>query len=184
MAPLNTVLSRDDSLDQDKTSFTPGMANTLISILALVALVCFCWGAYFFLRRRRQRLSRTPLPTNSKSAHHRQLSISTNSDGPKHSSIYVYDEKRNLIANTSSSASGSVPEIRITFPDQEEDSEKTRGGRVVIVKVGDSGTVGMEPVKDEFLPPYPTSDNERFHSLDMNRIGGLQDRKEEPKQWS
>jgi len=95
--------------------------------------------------------------------------------------VYIYDEKRNLIANASSSAGGSVPEIRITFPDEEGSLDKSKGGRVVIVKVGDSGTtVGMEPVKEEFLPPYPTTDNDRFQSLDLDRIGGIK----EPKQWS
>jgi hypothetical protein len=182
MALGSPLLTRDDPFEQDDSSFTPGMANIIISVLFLVAFICCCFGAYLFLRRRRQISSRSLLPTHSKSTHHRQLSISTNFEGPRHSSIYVYDEKRNLIANASGPASGSVvPEIRITFPDEEGASEKTRGGRVVIVKVGDSGTVGMEPVKDDYLPPYQTS--ERFQSIDMDRIGGLKDIKE-PRQWS
>jgi hypothetical protein len=171
------LLTRDDPLDQDYSSFTPGMANIIISVLFLVAFICGCFGAYLLLRRRRQISSRSLLPTHSKSTHHRQLSISTSFEGPRHSSIYVYDEK-----HASSPSNGSVvPEIRITFPDEEGASEKTRGGRVVIVKVGDSGTVGMEPVKDDFLPPYQTSG--RFQSIDMDRIGGLKDAKE-PRQWS
>jgi len=183
MASTNAFIARDNSLDEDDTSFTPDMANTTIAVLALLALFCFCFGAYFFLRRRKQihAGSKHLLPIHSKSAHHRQPSISTNFDGPTHNSVYIYDEKRNLIANASSSAGGSVPEIRITFPDEEGSPEKSKGGRVVIVKVGDSGTtVGMEPVKEEFLPPYPTTDNDRFQSLDLDRIGGIK----EPKQWS
>jgi hypothetical protein len=175
MATSNTFIARDDSLGQDDSSYTPEMANTIISILALIALLCFCFGAFFFLRRRRQRPTASLLPTQTNSAHHRQLSISTNFGGPRHSSVYVYDEKRNLIANASSPASGRVPEIRITFPDEEGPSEKKSGGRVVIVKVGDSGTVGMEPLKQEFLPPYQTNDNNRFQSLDLNRIGGMKE---------
>jgi hypothetical protein len=176
MAISNTFNARDDSLDKDgSSSFTPEMANTIISILALIALLCFCFGAFFFIRFRRQQPSASLLPTHSKSAHHRQASISTNFDGPRHSSVYVYDEKRNLIANASGPASGSVPEIRITFPDEDGSSEKIHGGRVVIVKVGDSGTVGMEPLKEEFLPPYPTNGNDRFQSLDLNRIGGIKE---------
>lgn len=180
MTTSNTFNARDDSLDQDDTSFTPEMANTIISILALIALAGFCFGAYFFLRRRRQQPSRSLLPTHSMSARHPQRNISINIDEPRHSSVYVYDEKHNLIANASSPANGSVPEIRITFPDEEGSSEKTKGGRVVIVKVGDSGTMGMEPVKEEFLPPYPNTDNDRFQSLDLNRIGGIK----EPKRFS
>jgi len=183
MPPTKPLNARDDSLDEDGTSFTPDMANTIIVVLALLALASFCFGAYFFLRRRKQSHSgdKHLLPTHSKSAHHRQPSISTSFDRPAHNSVYIYDEKRNLIANASSSASGSIPEIRITFPDEEGSLEKPKGGRVVIVKVGDSGTtVGMEPLKEEFLPPYPTTDNDRFQSLDLDRIGGIK----EPKQWS
>lgn len=175
MATSNTFTIRDDSLGQDDSSYTPEMANTIISVLGLIALLCFCFGGFFFLRRRRQQPSASLLPIHSKSAHHRQLSISTTFDGPRHSSLYVYDEKRNLIANALSPASGSVPEIRITFPDEEGTSEKTCGGRVVVVKVGDSGTVGMEPLQEEFLPPYQTNDNSRFQSLDLNRIGGIKE---------
>jgi len=156
------------------------MANMIISILVLIALAGFCSGAYFFLRRRRQSPPGSLLPTHSRSAHHQQSCISANIDGSRHSSAYVYDEKRTLIANASSPTSDIVPEIRITFPDEEGTSDKTQGGRVVIVKVGDSGTVGMEPVKEEFLPPYSTTDNERFQSLDLNRIGGIK----EPERWS
>jgi hypothetical protein len=175
MANSNTFIVRDDSLGQDDSSYTPEMANTIISVLALIALLGFCFGAFFFLRRRKQQPSASLLPTHSKSAHHRQLSISTDFDGPRNSLVCVYDEKRNLIANASSSAGGSVPEIRITFPDEDGTTEKNCGGRVVIVKVGDSGTVGMEPLKDEFLPPYQTNDNNRFQSLDLNRIGGIKE---------
>lgn len=182
MAFHNSIRARDNPFDEDDSFFTPGMANIIISILFLAASICFAFGVYFFLRRRRQIPSRSLLPIHNKSAHHRQLNISTNFNGPRHSSVYVYDEKRNLIANASSSASGSVPEIRITFPDEEGTSQKTRGGRVVIVKVGDSGTVGMEPVKDDdLLPPYQTA--ERFQSIDMDRIGGLKDVKN-PQRWS
>ena len=184
MVSLNTLIARDDSLDQDDTSLTPDMANTIIAIVAFIAVLCICFGAHFYYRRRRQTSLRPLLPTYNSCGHRRQLSISTNFDGPTKNSIYVYDEKRNLIANASSPVSGSVPEIRITFPEEENGLKNTRGERVVIVKVGDSGTVGMGPIREETLPPYPTPDSERFESLDMNRIGGLKDSKEEPHRWS
>jgi len=70
----------------------------------------------------------------------------------------------------------SVPEIRITFPDEQDESGKRKSGRVVVVRVGET-SVGLEPLKeDEQLPAYEKESGERFHSIDMERIGGLKEK--------
>lgn len=96
--------------------------------------------------------------------------------GHKNESIFVYDEKMNLIHNSSSPPSAAIPEIRITFPDEEGNSDNVHKGRVVVVHVTDSGSVGMEPVDQENLPPYQKEDAGRFQSLDLERIGGLKEK--------
>lgn len=70
-----------------------------------------------------------------------------------------------------------VPEIRITFPDEQDESGRPQSGRVVIVRVGENG-IGLEPLKDEQLPAYEKESGERFHSIDMERIGGLTEKSE------
>jgi hypothetical protein len=97
------------------------------------------------------------------------------------SSIYVYDEKSSILSSPSSPplTPESVPEIRITFPDEQDESGRRKSGRVVVVRVGETG-VGLEPLKDEQLPAYEKESGERFHSLDMERIGGLK----EKSSWS
>jgi hypothetical protein len=95
----------------------------------------------------------------------------------------VVDEKRDLTNNLSSLPPSPVPEIRITFPDEESTTGKRQSGRVVVLRIADSGAVGMEPLVKEQLPPYQPSDIGRFQSLDLDRIGGLKE-KQAGRNWS
>lgn len=74
-----------------------------------------------------------------------------------------------------SSPSSPVPEIRITFPEEEDECGKRRSGRVVVVRISEAGGVGLEPYNDDHLPAYQKSDAERFQSLDLDRMGGLKE---------
>lgn len=95
-------------------------------------------------------------------------------------SIYVYQEKQGFLEGPSPPSS-PLPEIRITFPEEYDDSGKRTSGRVVVVRVGD-GSVGLEPVQEN-LPAYQQSEGGRFQSIDLERVGGLTE-KESSKQWS
>lgn len=68
-----------------------------------------------------------------------------------------------------------MPEIRITFPEEENESGKSKSGRVVVVRISETGGLGLEPYSDEHLPAYQQSDVERFQSLDLDRMGGLKE---------
>lgn len=68
-----------------------------------------------------------------------------------------------------------MPEIRITFPEEEDKSGKSKSGRVMIVRISETGGLGLEPYSDEVLPAYQQSDAERFQSLDLDRMGGLKE---------
>lgn len=71
----------------------------------------------------------------------------------------------------------NVPEIRITFPDEHDEAGRRKSGRVVVVRVGETG-VGLEPLPEEQLPAYEKEVGGRFHSIDMDRIGGLKEKNE------
>jgi hypothetical protein len=101
---------------------------------------------------------------------------------PNSGSIYVNSEKQTLVDNSSSPPPSPVPEIRITFP-EEDDAGKRKSERVVVVRISETGSVGMEPCTDDNLPPYRQTDVDRFHSLDLERIGGLKEKSSEQK-WS
>ena len=75
------------------------------------------------------------------------------------------------ISPPSSPTTGTVPEIRITFPDDEE--EKDRRSRVVVVRVTDMGGVGLEPLDKDGLPRY--EEKEGFREVDLDRCGGLKE---------
>ena len=68
-----------------------------------------------------------------------------------------------------------MPEIRITFPEEEDDVGKNKSGRVVVVRISETGGLGLEPCIDEHLLAYQQSDAERFQSLDLDRLGGLKE---------
>ena len=68
-----------------------------------------------------------------------------------------------------------IPEIRITFPEEEDAAGKRQSGRVVVVRISEQGGLGLEPYNGESLPPYQSSESGRFESLDLDRIGGLKE---------
>ncbi len=174
-------VTRDDNTTSDYT-FTPSVTNLL---LALLTLVLFGVGlaTVLYVLRKRHAANKEVLPTHQKNSNHRQLTITATPYTGKTESTHVYDEKRNLIQNSSSPPDSPVPEIRITFPDEEDQSGQKKTGRVVVVRIGDSGSVGMEPVSQDRLPPYQSNETERFQSLDLERMGGLKE-KTDPRRWS
>ncbi|KAL8743993.1 MAG: hypothetical protein Q9190_003713 [Brigantiaea leucoxantha] len=168
-------------------SLTPTMTSLLI---ALVVLVCTGIGlivVLFILRSRRKSRQRNQesLPVYNAPAkrcsNHRRLTISATSQDHGSDSIYVYNEKKLFIDESPSPPHSPVPEIRITFPEEEDAFGKRKSGRVVVVKVSETGGVGLEPYHEDKLPPYQKSDEEKFHSLDLDRIGGLKELERGPQ---
>lgn len=74
-----------------------------------------------------------------------------------------------------------MPEIRITFPEEEDEAGKSKSGRVVVVRISETGGLGLEPYSYEKLPAYQQSDAERFQSLDLDRMGGLKELERDQK---
>jgi cbb3-type cytochrome oxidase subunit 3 len=169
MNSLHVLVARDEK----KEGLSTTMISLLVSILVLVVLGMVLIGALLFLRkmRRARKDAEAQLPLYEKrQSGHRRLTITTNKG---HDSIVVYQEKKSLMANSSSPPASPVPEIRITFPDEVDDSGRSQSGRVVVVRVGEH-SVGLEPLNED-LPPYEDSED-RFDSLDLDRIGGLKEK--------
>jgi hypothetical protein len=163
--------------DGGSTPIPHSMLTLLIVLLILLILTLLLVATLLFMRqRRRARRAANILPmydekrlsTSTTSSHHRRVMVRPSE------SVYVYQEKQDLIDNSSSppSPTNAIPEIRITFPEEFDDMGKRKSGRVVVVRVGDT-SIGLEPVVgDEKLPTYG-EDDERFHSVDLDRVGGL-----------
>lgn len=167
------------------TSMSATMIDLIIALMVLIFLSLLLIAALYTVRkiRRNRAIARQQLPIHNDSKpipNPRRLTIKATPYG-RGSSIYVYDEKSSVLSSPSSPSFSpdSVPEIRITFPDEQDESGRSKSGRVVVVRVGEMG-VGLEPVNDEQLPAYEKESGARFHSIDMERIGGLK----EKSQWS
>jgi len=162
------------------------MVNLLIALLALIFLGLCLVASLFILRHNRKSKKQTELPlydeSSSKTSNHRRLTITATPYGRRSESIYVYNEKQTLMDNPSSPPVSPIPEIRITFPEEEDEAGKRKSGRVVVVRIGETG-VGLEPYQEDDLPPYQNSEAGRFQSLDLERMGGLKE-KEQGQRWS
>ena len=180
MSPLARLLVRDES---NANSSDPTMNYLLITLLIIVLFGILLLGALYLLKKRRNSLEEPELPvyeekSATRGSHHRRSAIISSNKHPE--SIYIYQEKQELMANSSSPPSSPVPEIRITFPEEVDPAGRRQSGKVVVVRVGENGAHGLEPVH-EVPPPYQ-QDN-RFQSLDLDRIGGLKEKEMEAK-WS
>ncbi|ORY17995.1 hypothetical protein BCR34DRAFT_554641 [Clohesyomyces aquaticus] len=162
--------------DAKKDSFDPTMISLVVSLLVLVIVgISLIAGLLFLRNMRRAKEAELPLYEKRQSGH-RRLTITATPFGKGRESIYVIQEKQDLMANSSSPPPSPVPEIRITFPDEVDESGKRQSGRVVIVRVGDH-SVGLEPLRED-LPPYQRDSSDRFDSLDLDRMGGLKEKGE------
>ncbi|KAJ5727411.1 hypothetical protein N7493_005231 [Penicillium malachiteum] len=155
MATQFKIVSRDSNND----GLTGPMVDLLIALLVLILIALGLVGGLLILRRKRQTQKESLLPVynGQAPAHQRRLTITTN--------------KSDSVLPTPS----PVPEIRITFPEEEDASGRRKSGRSVVVRISDAGSVGLEPCNDD-LPPYQSSDSERFQSLDIERMGGLKEK--------
>jgi hypothetical protein len=169
-------------MDSEPT-FTPPQFDLVLALLALVLLALCLMSMLYYLHRQRKAHKRSLLPTHQSCPSQHRLTISATSFLGDAESIYVVDEKRDLTNSLSSLPSSPVPEIRLTFPDEEGTCGKRQSGPVVVLRVADSGAVGMEPLAKEQLPPYQPKDGGRFQSLELDRIGGLKEN-EAGRYWS
>ncbi|KAJ5669308.1 hypothetical protein N7462_010378 [Penicillium macrosclerotiorum] len=174
MLTFSNFVRRGDD-DNNNTGLSTAMVDLLISLLVLILLALSLVGGLLVLRRKRQAKQDSVLPVHNGQIppSRRRLTITAN----KTDSVLVYDEKRALMANSDSPPPSPVPEIRITFPEEEDESGKRRSGRMVVVRISEAGSIGLEPCHEE-LPPYQTTDTGRFHSLDIERMGGLKEKGE------
>lgn len=153
----------------DQKAFSLSSNNILYGVFLLFVLVCSTTLVMLYFRRRKAiRQTLPPIVYQSRQSTPGQA-------GLQHEQVYVYDDKMNLVSRSDNAQAGPVPEIRITFPDEDGQCGRNASDRIVVVKISDSGNIGLEPLHSEQLPPYQRQDAGRFQSLDLNRMGGLRE---------
>ncbi|KAI0429198.1 hypothetical protein F5Y09DRAFT_265200 [Xylaria sp. FL1042] len=168
---------RDISDDSDSWDST---MNATLALLGLALFGLALVGGLLMLQRlrRRQQLLDQTLPKYNDIEHEagrntRRLTIQT----PAGKSSIVVVNGRPMLADPNSPPHSptNVPEIHITFPDEQDEQGRRKNGRVLLVRVGET-TIGLEPLKEEQLPAYEKEGNNAFYSIDMDRIGGLKEK--------
>lgn len=173
MDSFNHLNRRADEYDG---YYGPSVGPVLTVFVALILAGSLLSLGLICLRRRRNAQRHTVLPQYRAHTHHRSASVTNLPNLARNETVFVYDEKMNLIANSANPPPSAIPQIRVTFPDDDEHSGQARPGRVVVVHVTDTGSVGMSPLSQGPAPPYQQTDAERFQSLDLERMGGLREK--------
>ncbi|KAJ6446608.1 herpesvirus latent membrane protein 1 (LMP1) domain-containing protein [Purpureocillium lavendulum] len=173
---------REITRRSDGDDGSDNMINLLLIILGLVFLALILASLLFIFQRRRrlmrQRMQTLPTHNETKqTSNHRGLTIETSHNG-RSSILYIGRDGQPMLQNPNSPphSPDNVPEIHITFPDEQDDQGRSRTGRVLVVRVGDNATVGLEPMHEEQLPAYEKEAKGQFQSIDMDQIGGLKEK--------
>lgn len=178
MESLKQLVSRD--LTDDGS-----IINMMIVLLSLLFFALLMVAVLVLLRRmrRQQQMRAQTLPQyNSstevkRSGNHRGLTIHTSNMATGRSSVIVFKDGQPMLANPASPphSPDNVPEIHITFPDEQDEHGRQKSGRVVVVRVGET-SVGLEPLHDEQLPAYEKESSTQFYAIDIDGIGGLKEK--------
>jgi hypothetical protein len=166
-----SIKTQDDSDKRDTISLVVG-------VLFLVFFAIVLASCLMLLRRaKRQRMMKGGMPPAYTDVQQPGTLTIQTTDKHGRSSILVFGKDGEpMLSNPNSPphSPDNVPEIRITFPDEQDENGRKKNGRVLVVRVGDS-TVGLEPVKEE-LPAYEKESKTQFYSIDMDQIGGLKEK--------
>lgn len=178
MAP-SALFRRDDDIHKDHSDSNSQMTrNLLVTLVVLIAFGIALGVSLVLIRRARNaRKEAGTLPSYEQSQSNGGrfgLTIDT-----RRNSAFGYSEKQQLIDNSSPMplTPESVPEIRITFPEEEDQNGRRISGRVMVVQVGEAGVGFVKPLEQDGLPAYnsPTQATDRMASVDLERIGGLKE---------
>ncbi|KAL2213197.1 hypothetical protein CC79DRAFT_8054 [Sarocladium strictum] len=181
-------LSKRSSTSQDMPADiddgSDSMINLMLVVLGIVFFALILVSILFVFRRvrRNRQLQGHTLPSYYDAAgsvkNPRGLTIETTHPNGRSSVLVIGRDGQPMLPNPNSPphSPDNVPEIRITFPDEQDAQGRHQSGRVLVVRVGENATVGLEPVQEEQLPAYEKDAKAGFYSVDMDQIGGLKEK--------
>ncbi|KAF3920559.1 hypothetical protein ABW20_dc0110218 [Dactylellina cionopaga] len=164
----NTILRRSDDSSSSST-----VVQLLTALVVISGLGLLLGGILVLIRRLKKRRNTPTLPMHTR---HHSLTVTTIpfTTSNKRTSWFG-NEKRNSGSRPGTPTS-PVPEIRITFPEEEGADGKRKSGRVVVVQVGEAGAAFVRDIEPDNLPPYQKGE---FSAVDLSKVGGLKE-----KEWA
>jgi len=169
---VSTLLRRDESGSNDST-----IVNLLTALVVILGLGLILGGLLIFIRRYKKKHAAPTLPTHTRN-HSLNITAIPYSDN-KRTSFFGFSSSEKKENSQPGTPTSPVPEIRITFPEEEGVDGKRKSGRVVIVQVGEAGAAFVRDVEPEDdLPPYQKKGE--FACVDLEKVGGLK----EKENWS
>lgn len=159
MAPISNVFRREN-ITPESSAFYLLIAMTVIMVVGIILIIALAW-----MKKVKRDRKRAALKAHRRSRHE--------------STITITHDKLALLEDEPISPTESVPEIRLTFPEDQHPDGK-RSSRIVIVKLGAKGSVGYEPYQEP-LPVYREKESPQFQDLDLERMGGLREKEKESK---
>jgi len=166
---VSSLLRRDDN----NNSSSDGLIVKLLTALVVIfGLGLFLGGALIFIRRYKKK-NAPVLPTHART-HSLTINAIPYTDN-KRTSFFGFSASEKKELSQPGTPTSPVPEIRITFPEEEGVDGKRKSGRVVIVQVGEAGAAFVRDVEPEDdLPPYQRKGE--FSSIDLEKVGGLREK--------
>ena len=173
-------------------SISPLARNLILAIIVLLALILLGFGIFLILRSYRRRRfpsyntstaiaplkpTTTTISSTHRNSHHRRHGAMATP--PRLDLSATWSEKEMLFDAAAEKGpqtpDSPLPEIRITFPDEDEEGVK-RAQKVMKVTVGEKGAVGLSPCEEAENKTLATPLGQKLETLDLDRIGGLKEK--------
>ncbi|KAH7328587.1 hypothetical protein B0I35DRAFT_403924 [Stachybotrys elegans] len=178
----NLLVTRESQMPTRADEGDDTLIDLTLAVLGLVFFGLVIVSILFLIRRHRiqRQMQHEILPSyydTKRNPNPRGLTIETTHNG-RSSVLYISRDGQPMLQNPRSPphSPDNVPQIHITFPDEHDEKGQPKSGRVLVVRVGDNATVGLEPIHDEPLPAYEKETKGDFYAVDMNQIGGLKEK--------
>ncbi|KAF3935644.1 hypothetical protein ABW19_dt0205913 [Dactylella cylindrospora] len=161
---VNAILRRSDDSESNST-----IVHLLTALVVLSSIGLILGGILLVLRRIKKKRSTPTLPTHTRN---HSLAITTIPFTSNKRASWFGSEKKS--GSQPGTPTSPVPEIRITFPEEESADGKKRTSRVVVVQVGEAGAAFVRDIEPDNLPPYQKKGD--FASVDLDKVGGLKEK--------
>jgi len=189
MAVIPQLVARDQP---DDGAYSISTIDLLIALIVLTCLATVSGIAFAVVKNRQRKALRAKLllplhhGQNSHLAAPAQPShrrTGTLTSAPNSTTFVVSNGEKDFLLSDdegeefSEKRTSPVPQIHLHLPEELDEETGKRSSKVVVVTITEKGNVGLEPHVEEPAPPMYSEKDDEFMSLDLDRIGGLREKR-------